>query len=91
MSLIRSYSLWWFALVLLALGACSDGDYQGGGRRNDVGRSTNDGISLAAGGEQNAGGGAGKGGAAAAGQAGLAGCSASGDGGQGLGVGVCTQ
>lgn len=87
MSLIRSCLA--LSVVLgLGLAACSDGDYQGGGRRTDIGRKGNEGISLSESGSGNTAGNVagsvgvggtsgGRGGASAGAPFGIAGCSAS--------------
>lgn len=57
--------------LLLSAGACSEGDYQGGGRRTDLGKEAGDGISLSEAGRGNtAGSGGNAGGSATAGRGG---------------------
>lgn len=86
MSMIHRCALAASTLLLLLFGACGgQNDYQGGGRRTDLGR-TDAGIAIGSGGDANSAGSAGTGGgnsAGAAGRAGYAGCPATSDAGQG--------
>jgi hypothetical protein len=76
------------AFSLSLFGACGgQSDYQGGGRRTDLGHGTDSGIALTSGGDANTAGSAGTSGASNAGnpgRAGYAGCAADNDAGQGL-------
>lgn len=90
MSMIRSWLLLAGAGSLVVFGACVGSDYQGGGRRDDLGTNSANGISLsAAGAITTAVGGTGGEVAGGDGLAGFAGCAAGGVDNLGLAVG-CT-
>ena len=85
MWLIRIALMSLLTAAVLAFGACTGSDYQGGGRRSDLGTNDGNAISLAAGGDASTAGGGGTSGGA--GVAGYAGCAVIGDAGAGLAIG----
>ena len=84
MSLNHARALSAAAFSFLLVLSCGQSDYQGGGRRTDLGSTVSVGIAIAAGGAGDTGGAESS---VSAGRAGFAGCDASGDGGQSLGKG----
>jgi hypothetical protein len=90
MSLKRARVASSIGLLFFAVVACGQSDYQGGGRRNDLGANTASGIGLGAGGVGHTEDTAGNGGSTASGSAGYAGCALGGEAGEGPFIFGCT-